>query len=133
MPFYPPSSPTSSLQAGLAPFLSDDGLPFADVLTAQDVQNAFADEGLCCQGAAHSIFNPALVLWAWLSQVLGTDKSCRAAVMRILVLLVALERGPSSTDTAAYCRARAKMPAAVLRRLTLQVGRQLEDAVPPRW
>jgi putative transposase len=133
MPFYPPSSPTTSLRASLAPFLTDDGLPFADVLTAQDVQNAFADEGLCCQGAAHSLFHPALVLWAWLSQVLGTDKSCRAAVMRILVLLVALERRPCSTDTAAYCRARAKMPAAVLRRLTLQVGRQLEAAVPPRW
>ena len=133
MPFYPPSSPTTSFQASLAPFLTHDGLPFADVLTAQDVQNACADEGLSCQGEAHSIFNPALVLWAWLSQVLGTDKSCRAAVMRIIVLLVALERGPCSTDTAAYCRARAKMPAAVLRRLTLQVGRQLEDAVPKRW
>jgi putative transposase len=133
MPFYPPSSATTSLQASLAPFFSDDGLPFADVLTAQDVQDACADEGISCQGAAHSIFNPALVLWAWLSQVLGTDKSCRAAVMRTIVLLVALERGPCSTDTAAYCRARAKMPAAVLRRLALQVGRQLEDAVPARW
>jgi putative transposase len=133
MPFYPPSSPTTSFQASLAPFLTHDGLPFADVLTAQDVQNACADEGLSCQGDAHAIFNPALVLWAWLSQVLSTDKSCRAAVMRIIVLLVALERGPCSTDTAAYCRARAKMPAAVLRRLALQVGRQLEEAVPARW
>jgi Transposase DDE domain len=133
MPFYPPSSPTTSFRASLAPFLCDDGLPFAEVLTTQDVQNAYADAGVSWQGAVDSIFTPALVLWAWLSQVLGSDKSCRAAVMRIIVLLVTLERGPCSSDTAAYCRARAKMPAAVLRRLALQVGRQLEDAVPTRW
>jgi len=133
MPFYPPSSPTTSFRASLAPFLTDDGLPFAEVLTAQDVHDAYAAEGIDCAATARAIFNPALVLWAWLSQVLSPDKSCRAAVMRILVLLVALERGPCSTDTAAYCRARAKLPAAVLRRLALQVGRQLEDAVPPRW
>jgi putative transposase len=133
MPFYPPSSPTSSFQASLAPFLSQDGLPFADVLTAQDVHDAYAAEGISCAAAPRSIFNPALVLWAWLSQVLSSDKSCRAAVMRIIVLLVALERGACSTDTAAYCRARAKLPATVLRRLALQVGRQLEDAVPARW
>ena len=36
-------------------------------------------------------------------------------------------------DTAAYCRARAQLPAALLRRLTLQVGQQLEGAVPRRW
>ncbi len=133
MPFYQPSSATSSFQASLAPFLAADGLPFTDVLTTQDVHDACAAEGISCAGDARSIFNPAVVLWAWLSQVLCTDKSCRAAVMRIMVLLVALERGPCSSDTAAYCRARAKMPAAVLRRLTLRVGQQLEDAVPSRW
>ncbi len=133
MPFYPPSSRTTSFQAVLAPFLTDEGLPFADVLTAQDVQEAFDAEGISSAGATGSIFTPALILWALLSQVLSPDKSCRAAVLRILVLLVALERGPCSTDTAAYCRARAKMPAAVLRRLALQVGQQLEDAVPTRW
>jgi hypothetical protein len=133
MPFYPPSSPTSSFQASLAPFLNHDGLPFADVLTAQDVHDAYAAQDISCVAAPRSIFNPALVLWAWLSQVLSPDKSCRAAVMRIIVLLGALERSACSTDTAAYCRARAKLPATVLRRLALQVGRQLEAAVPQRW
>jgi putative transposase len=133
VPFYPPSSTTSSFEASLAPFLNADGLPFAEVLTAQDVQNAYAAEGCSCSANARSIFNPAVVLWAWLSQVLSPDKSCRAAVMRMVVLLASLEREACSTDTAAYCRARAKMPAAVLRRLTLQVGQQLEDAVPKRW
>jgi len=133
VPFYPPSSPATSFQATLAPFLQAEGLPFADVLTAQDVQDACDAEGLTFGRSARSVFNPAVLLWAFLSQVLGNDKSCRAAVLRILVVLVALERGPCSTNTAAYCRARAKMPAALLRRLAVQVGQQLEGAVPPAW
>jgi len=133
VPFYPPSSPRSSCRAILAPFLHDEGLPFADVLPAQDIQRACEDEGVCFGRAARSVFTPAVVLWAFLSQVLSKDKSCRAAVLRILVMLVALERSPCSSDTAAYCRARAKIPAALLRRLTYQVGQQLEAAVPQRW
>lgn len=133
MLFYPSSSRTTSFRATLAPFLQDEGLPFADVLTAEDVQEACDAEGVSFGRAQRSVFTPALVLWTFLSQVLGPDKSCRAAVLRVLVLLVALERGPCSTDTAAYCRARAKMPAAVLRRLARQVGARLEDAVPSRW
>jgi len=131
--FYPPSSRSTSFQAVLAPFLQDEGLPFADVLTAHDVQEAFDDEGCSFGHGARAVFTPALVLWAFLSQVLSTDKSCRAAVLRILVLLVSLERGPCSTDTGAYCRARAKLPVAVLRRLALQVGHRLEEAVPSQW
>ena len=131
--FYPPSSRSTSFQAVLAPFLQDEGLPFADVLTAHDVQEAFDDEGCSFGHGARAVYTPALVLWAFLSQVLSTDKSCRAAVLRILVLLVALERGPCSTDTGAYCRACAKLPVAVLRRLALQVGHRLEEAVPSQW
>jgi putative transposase len=130
---YPPSSRSTSFQAVLAPFLQDEGLPFADVLTAHDVQEAFDDEGCSFGHGARAVFTPALVLWAFLSQVLSTDKSCRAAVLRILVLLVSLERGPCSTDTGAYCRARAKLPVTVLRRLALQVGHRLEEAVPSQW
>jgi putative transposase len=131
--FYPPSSRATSFRGTLAPFLQDEGLPFAEVLTAADVQEACDLEGVSFARAKRSVFTPALVVWTFLSQVLGKDKSCRAAVLRVLVLLVALERGPCSTDTAAYCRARAKLPAAVLRRLARQVGRRLEAAVPSRW
>jgi putative transposase len=130
---YPSSSRPTSFQDTLAPFLQSEGLPFADVLTAADIQEAFDDEGASFGRGARAVFTPALILWAFLSQVLSTDKSCRAAVLRILTLLVTLERGPCSTDTGAYCRARAKLPVAVLRRLALQVGQGLEAAVPSQW
>jgi putative transposase len=60
-------------------------------------------------------------------------KSCSAAVLRVATLLVALGGSPCAVDTAAYCRARAKLPAMVIRKLALQVGRRLEEAIPKDW
>src|SRR4051812_1871054 len=104
VPFYSPSTQTSSFQAALAPFLQADGLPFADVLTAEDIQGACADTGTSFGASADAVFTPAVVLWAFLHQVLCPDKSCRAAVARIAVLLVALARPACSLNTGAYCR-----------------------------
>jgi len=133
MPSYANADPCLPFERVLAPFLSDAGLPFAEVLPATEVEAAFAAEGVGFGTAAHAVFTPALTLWAFLSQVVSKDKSCRAAVARVLVLLVALERGPCSEDTAAYCRARARLPAVVMRRLARQVGGNLERAVPQDW
>jgi hypothetical protein len=79
------------------------------------------------------VFTPALTLWAMLSQVVGSAKSCSATVLRMAALLTAMGCSPCSLDTGGYCRARAKVPALVLRRLTLQAGRRLEDAAPAEW
>ena len=46
MSFYPPSSPGRSFEAALAPFLHDDGLPFADVLPAEQVRQACLAQGV---------------------------------------------------------------------------------------
>jgi hypothetical protein len=133
MPSYAPADPCPSFARVLAPFLTDDGLPFAEVLSADEVEAAFTAEGVTFGTAAQAVFTPVLTLWAFLSQVVCKDKSCRAAVSRVLVLLVALERGPCAEDTAAYCRARAKLPAVVFRRLALHVSLNLERSVPPDW
>ena len=133
MAFYPPPSPCRQFQAALAPFLTDDGLPFADALPADEVEQACREEGVHFGASSRSVYTPAVTLWAFLSQVLAADRSCRAAALRVLVLVVALERGPCSADTGLYCRARAKLPAALLRRLTYQVADRLERHVPGRW
>ena len=71
----------------------------------------------------------AVTLWAFLSQVLFKDehRSCVAAVVRVAVLLVALERGPCSSNTGAYCRARGKLSEKVIRQITIRVGEGCED------
>jgi putative transposase len=129
------ASPRGCLQfeQALAPFLASDGLAFADVLPAETVERAFAEEGVSFGTTKNSVFTPALTLWAFLSQVVHEAKSCHAAVLRVAVLLIALGRPPCSEDTGAYCRARAKLPACVLRRLALEVGRNLERELPAKW
>jgi hypothetical protein len=54
-------------------------------------------------------------------------------VARVVVLLVALGKEPPSHDTGTYCRARAKLPEQVIRRLAVDLADGCERAVPRRW
>lgn len=122
----------------LASFLQSDGLPFADVLPEEEIQQACDEEGVsfgCGEDEQDTVYTPAVTLWAFLSQIFHRDeqRSCLAAVARVAVLLVALGRKPCSTNTGAYCRARAKLPEPVLRRVTLGVAEGCEKAVPSGW
>jgi putative transposase len=132
MPSYPPDANSFQSQQTLAPFLQDEGLPFAEVLSADAIEQAFAEEHVAFGQTSRSLWTPALTLWAFLSQIIGADPSCRQAVARVVVAL-ALSQDLDSLDTASYCRARAKLPASVLRRLALQVGQRLERAAPDTW
>jgi DDE family transposase len=125
----PGASPGDSL---LAPFFHADGLPFAEVLTADDIDSAFDDADVSFGQTTRSFWTPALTLWTFLSQVLHGIKSCRAAVARAFVAM-ALTRPPADLDTGNYCRARAKLPTALLQQLTLQVGDALEEAALAAW
>jgi hypothetical protein len=103
------------------------------VLPATVVEQAFVDAHVTFGATTASVFTPALTLWAFLSQVLESDKSCRAAVTRVLAHRLAAQQAACSEDTAAYCRARAKLPTAVLQRLTVAAGEHLEGLVPTSW
>jgi putative transposase len=132
MSFSIPHDGGSPFQDTLAPFLQAEGLPFADVLTAHDIDEACVAEQVSFGETAKSFWTPALTLWTFLSQVLHADKACRAAVARAVVAL-ALSRDPEDVGTGNYCRARAKLSVPLLRRLTLQVGNALEAEAPDSW
>ena len=132
MPFYAPQTRQQQAESFLAAFLQSDGLPLADVLTPNDVVTAFAEAGADCWGSAAAIFTPLLTLWAFLGQLLHTDHSCRAAVLRVIVLCAALERPIPASDTAAYCRARARLPTVALL-LATHLGTQLERHAAKDW
>ena len=119
----------------LRSFLQHRGLPFAQALPAETIQQAFDDEGVSFGQGEGDVYTPALTLWAFLSQVLFKEeqRSCLAAVARVIVLLVALGKRPCSDDSGAYCRARAKLPAPIIRRLTTQVADGCEQQVPQEW
>lgn len=128
MPFY-------RFRDGLRSFLQDDSLPFADALPETAIQQAFDDEDANFGQNEGDVYTPSLTLWAFLSQILyhGPQRSCRAAVGRVMVLLVTSGSPHCSDDTGAYCRARSKLPVPVLRRLTQEVADGCEARVPEAW
>lgn len=115
------------------PFVQDEGLPFAQVLTGQTIQRAFAQEGALF--GQKDIFSTQVVLWAFLAQVVrdGKGAACASAVADIAVYMQQTGQGVPSGDTGDYCRARAKLNPAALRTLVAQTARQLEDQAPDNW
>ena len=79
------------------------------------------------------LYTAGLVLYAWLGQAAGPDKTCRCAVLRLVTVLHLLGREACSTATGGFCRARAKLSLAFVRALTLQLGEQVEAAALPEW
>jgi Transposase DDE domain len=116
--------------------LQAPGLPFADALSAEQIQHAFDTEDVRFgDDDDEVVYTPAVTLWAMLSQMLftGEQRSCLAAVARVATFDALLSREVCSTNTGAYCRARAKVPEGVVRRLTLHVARDCEAQVPAAW
>lgn len=126
---------TKSIRLVQNAFLQSEGLPFADVLPDEEIRAAFVTENACFAEDEGDVYTPGVTLWAWLSQALhaGPLRSCAAAVARVGVLHVMLGRRPPSPDTGDYCRARAKLPEGVLRRLVYGIGEGLESRVPADW
>ncbi len=119
----------------LASFGQKPGLAFSEALSEEAIQAAFDAEGVAFAQEDDEIYTPALTLWAWSSQPLfkGEQRSCGAAVARVVALLIALGREPCSDNTGAYCRARAKLPEVVIRRLVHEVAERCERAVLAEW
>jgi putative transposase len=133
MPSYSPQQHQQDCQRSLAPFLCHPDLPFAAVITGADVEKVFAEENVHFGASRTSFYTPPLTLWCFLSQGVHKEKACLAAALRIGVLLLVLCRPRGDCDSGTYCRARAKLPQVVLRRLAVQVGRELERQVPASW
>jgi putative transposase len=136
MPFYQPAAGLSKrFRLLLTSFAQHPDLPFAQVLSEDRIQQAFDEENCAFAPDEDDVYTPPLTLWAFLSQVLFKEeqRSCAAAVARVIVLLVALGRDPCSDNTGAYCRARAKLSVAVIKRLTLDVADGCEAEMPTPW
>lgn len=116
-------------------FLQADGLPFSQILTAEQIRRAFAEGDARFGQQPDDRYTPELTLWGFLSQAMhtGVERSCNAAVERIRSLCAALDIPAPSPDSGAYCRARAKLPEAGLQRLAYEVADALESQTPKSW
>jgi hypothetical protein len=148
MSFTPASgSADRSFELVRQSLLQGDGLSFAHAMTAEQIQQAFDAEGVsfgddvgCNANAASNddggiVYTMGVTLWAMLSQALFTDvqRACRSAVQRVAVYYALWGLDVSSTNTGAYCRARAKVTEGVVQHLAEGVAERCEAAVPDEW
>ncbi len=113
-------------------FLDDPSLPFARGIPAETVELTFRKYDALFGG---TFYNTAVVLWAFLSQVLsdGKQRSCSAAVGRIAAFCLALGQTPPDEDTGNYCRARANLHADALADLVRLVAKNTEMITNDVW
>jgi hypothetical protein len=120
----------TNLDTVRARFASNEGLPFADVLTQASILEVLAEHEVEYRDR---LFSPVNTIWGFLSQVLSEDKSCRDAVSRVIAHRAASGLEPCSPNTASYCNARSRLPTAVLRTLAKRTAEQLQEGLPEAW
>jgi putative transposase len=113
-------------------FLSQPGLPFTQLLSAERIERVFAEHGNLFGG---TVYSTAIMVWSFLGQVLrdGKQASCQAAVARVVVHQQQTGGAIPTADTGDYCRARAKLLAPALRMLTVEIGAEAEQQSQPGW
>jgi hypothetical protein len=68
-------------------FTQSLGLPFQELLTEAIIKEALDAENI---KYPRRLFDPFVTLWAFLSQVLDTDKTCHNAVSRVAAWLASV-------------------------------------------
>jgi hypothetical protein len=100
------------LKFSLQKFTQSVGLPFRDLLPESKILEALEAEKVKYR---NRLFNPIVTLWAFLSQVLDSDKSLQNGVSRVIAWLAAAGEAIPSTDTGAYSKARKRLPEGLLK------------------
>lgn len=109
-------------------FTQSFGLPFRELLPESTIREALQAEKIKYRSR---LFDPVVTLWAFLSQVLDSDKTCHNAVSRVIAWLANENAQIPSEDTTAYCQARKRLPEKLLSRLFTLVAQGLEEEVTP--
>ncbi|MFM8249959.1 MAG: IS4 family transposase [Planctomycetota bacterium] len=108
--------------------LQSTELPLAEVLDCNQWQEIFDAHQIDFGNDEDAIYTPAITLWALISQVFFKDemRSCKAAVGRVASLWATLGKVVCSTNTGAYCRARAKISWKAVRDICCQIAQATE-------
>lgn len=78
-------------------------------------------------------FPPTETLSLFLSQAMSADRSCQNIVNELAVQRVACGLPASSTYTGSYCKARQRLPSAMVSVLTRYTATVMDDEVPVQW
>jgi hypothetical protein len=111
-------------------FNSSLGLPFKELLPTSIIEQVMKELNIRYY---QRLFDPIVTLWAFLSQVLDTDKSCHNPVSKIIASLAGEGVEIPSTDTSAYCQAWSRLPEILLQKLFRETGQSLEQKVTTEY
>jgi hypothetical protein len=103
-----------SLKAG-------EKLPFVDVLSKETIEKHTKNISY-----RERIFSPLVTIFTFLSQVLSSDQSCQGALCKVIAFFAAKKMAVPSANTAAYCKARMRLPEETILGLAKECGQQLE-------
>jgi hypothetical protein len=107
--------------------------------SAVDFFNALTAPGLLDTLDAHlpahreRLFPPTETLSMFLAQALSADGSCRWTVDQAATFRVLADLPCCSTATGGYCRARARLPLALIQQLTRETAESFEAQTPAHW
>jgi hypothetical protein len=79
------------------------------------------------------LFPPTETLSIFLAQARNEDRSCQAVVNQAVVTRMLSGLPDCSTHTGAYCRARQRLPTAMVTSLACATGRLMSERVPAAW
>jgi hypothetical protein len=120
-----PKSPKPS-QVLIKKFTKSIGLPFQELLPRERIEDILTEVGVKYR---ERIYNPIVIVWSFLSQVLDPDHSCKNAVSRIIAYLASEELEPPSENTSAYCQARKRLPEELFKKLLEKSAKHKEKKV----
>jgi hypothetical protein len=125
-----PIGSTAQFRGLFRSLVLDPQLLFDQVLSADRIASIVsAVAGKTCD----RIYTPLVTLALFLTQILNDDPSCRAAVARLLAWRCAQGKARCSPDTGAYCKARLRLPEALLPRLVRDTADRLQEHAPKAW
>lgn len=111
-------------------FAEAPGLPFADLLSADLIQQLLNKHGV---EVREREFPPLITLAMFLSQCHDADQSLRQAVARRIAHQVVNNEPTCSSNTGAYAKARQRLPEEMFAQLTRHTGQQLMTDASARW
>jgi hypothetical protein len=76
------------------------------------------------------IFSTPVTFWAFLSQILSPNSSCREAVRKVAALLHLEHNRQIDSDTGAYCQARFRLPLSLLEKIGRRLANALDNNTP---
>ena len=104
---------------------------FEQALSAEQICSVV--EQHCLATVRQRQYPPLKTLRLFVGQALGSDGSCQNVVVRQLAQRLSAGLSAASTNTAAYCQARMRLPTAIACDLSATLAAQLEAMSPKVW